>query len=110
MKFKYKINLEVDIDFEAPLLGVDTTKGKRSRINMIAKSALAEMIKFNATSFVDVNRQIDEDGLTGSVKGSIMLRSHNMLEQDKSNDICPIHSILLKKDGSCKKCLEENNK
>ena len=30
MKFKYKINLEVDVDFEAPLLGTDTTKGKRN--------------------------------------------------------------------------------
>jgi hypothetical protein len=29
---------------------------------------------------------------------------------DKSNDICPIHNVLLDADGQCKKCLEENNK
>jgi hypothetical protein len=32
------------------------------------------------------------------------------LEKDKSNEICSIHNILLDKDGTCKKCLEENNK
>ena len=26
------------------------------------------------------------------------------------NDICPIHSTLLNEDGSCNKCLNENNK
>jgi len=50
MTFKYKINLEIDVDFDAPLLGTDTTKGKRSRTDMIAKVALAEMIKFKLTT------------------------------------------------------------
>lgn len=85
MKFKYKINLEVDVDFEAPLLGTDTTKGKRSRIDKIAKAALTEMIQLKSTSFVGIDRKIDEDGLEGNVKGSIMLRSHKMLEQDKAD-------------------------
>ena len=85
MKFKYKITLEVDMDFEAPLLGADTTKGKRSRTDMIAKAALAEMIKLKPTSYVDINREIDEDGLKGTIKGSIMLRSHKMLEEDKAD-------------------------
>jgi hypothetical protein len=85
MVFKYKITLEVDVDFDAPLLGTDTTKGKRSRTDMIAKAALAEMIKFKTTSFVGVDREVDEDNLKGTIKGSIMLRSHKMLEEDKKN-------------------------
>lgn len=32
------------------------------------------------------------------------------LEIDKKDEICPIHNILLDKEGQCKKCLEENNK
>lgn len=83
MNFKYKISLEVDMDFEAPLLGADTTKGKRNRTDIIAKAALAEMIKFKATSFVGIDRDVDEDGLKGTIKGSILLRSHKMLEEDK---------------------------
>jgi hypothetical protein len=85
MKFKYKITLEVDVDFDAPLLGTDTTKGKRSRADMIAKAALAEMIKFKTTSFVGIDREVDEDNLKGTIKGSIILRSHKMLEEDKKN-------------------------
>lgn len=85
MKFKYKITLEVDVDFDAPLLGTDTTKGKRSRTDMIAKAALTEMIKFKTTSFVGIDREVDEDNLKGTIKGSIMLRSHKMLEEDKKN-------------------------
>ncbi len=33
-----------------------------------------------------------------------------VLDEDKTNDICPIHSTLLSEDGSCNKCLDENNK
>ncbi len=83
MKFKYKINLEIDVDFDAPLLGADTTKGKRGRTDIIAKAALAEMIKLKTTSYVGLDRAIDEDNLKGTIKGSIMLRSHKMLEEDK---------------------------
>ena len=82
MRFKYKINLEIDVDFDAPLLGTDTTKGKRSRTDMIAKTALAEMIKLKTTSYVGLDRVIDEDNLTGIIKGSIILRSHKMLDED----------------------------
>ena len=82
MRFKYKINLEIDVDFDAPLLGTDTTKGKRGRTDMIAKAALAEMIKFKTTSYVGLDKTIDEDNLTGTIKGSIMLRSHKMLDED----------------------------
>lgn len=83
MRFKYKINLEIDVDFDAPLLGTDTTKGKRSRTDIIAKAALAEMIRLKTTSYVNLDREINEENLNGTVKGSIMLRSHKMLEEDK---------------------------
>ena len=33
-----------------------------------------------------------------------------VLDDGKSNDICPIHSTLLNEDGGCNKCLDENNK
>ncbi len=33
-----------------------------------------------------------------------------MIGENKKNDICPIHSTLLNEDGSCNKCLYENNK
>ena len=85
MKFKYKINLDIDVDFEAPLLGTDTTKGKRIKTDIIAKAALAEMIRLKTTSYVELDRVIDEDGLTGTIKGSIMLRSHKMLDEDLKN-------------------------
>ena len=85
MKFKYKINFEVEVDFDAPLLGTDTTKGKRSRTDMIAKAALAELIKFKTTSYVGLDRVIDEYNLKGTIKGNIMLRSHKMLEEDNKN-------------------------
>lgn len=75
--------MEIDVDFDAPLLGADTTKGKRNRTDMIAKAALAEMIKFKTTSYVKLDREVDEDNLKGTIKGSIMLRSHKMLEEDK---------------------------
>ena len=96
MKFKYKINLEIDVDFDAPLLGTDTTKGKRSKTDMIAKAALAEMIKLKTTSYVGLDRVIDEDNLNGTIKGSIMLRSHKMLEQDNNSGS---YDDLFKKKG-----------
>ena len=33
-----------------------------------------------------------------------------MVDENKKNDICPIHSTLLNEDGGCNKCLNENNK
>jgi len=84
MKFKYKINLEIEVDFDAPLLGTDTMKGKRGRTDIIAKAALAEMIKLKTTSYVGLDKVIDEDNLKGTIKGSIMLRSHKMLDEDKN--------------------------
>ena len=82
MLFRYKIKLDVEVEFEAPLLGVDTTKGKRKLTDGIAKAALAEMIKFNTTSYVGIDREIQEDGISkGTVKGEIVLRSAKLADQ-----------------------------
>lgn len=83
MLFKYKINLEVDVEFDAPLLGVDTTKGKRNMTDMIAKAALAEMIKLKTTSYVGLDREIKEDNLNGTIKGEITLRTAEMHKRDQ---------------------------
>ena len=83
MLFKYKISLEVEVEFDAPLLGTDTTKGKRNQTDMISKATLAELIKYKTTSYVGIDRQIDEDNLKGTVKGQITLRSARMAEEDK---------------------------
>jgi hypothetical protein len=44
MLFKYTINLEVEVEFEAPLLGADNTKHKRKYVGSIAKKSLQEML------------------------------------------------------------------
>jgi len=58
MLFKYTVNLELVVEFEAPLLGADNTKHKR----------LQEMISLNCTSLV-IDRNIGEDNFNGTVKG-----------------------------------------
>jgi hypothetical protein len=83
MLFKYKINLEVEVEFDAPLLGVDTTRSRRGQTDMIAKAALAEMIRFKTTSYVGIDREIKEDNLKGRVRGEITLRSAAMLKRDQ---------------------------
>lgn len=85
MLFKYKITLDVEVEFEAPLLGTDTTKGKRNRTDLIAKAALNEMIKLKSTSYAGIDRKIDEDGLKGYTKGEVILRSAKMLKEDEKN-------------------------
>jgi len=85
MLFKYKISLEVEVDFEAPLLGTDTTKSRRKQADLIAKGTLAEMVKLGTTSYLKVDREIKEENLNGTIKGEIILRSHRMIEEDKKN-------------------------
>lgn len=82
MLFKYRINLELDVEFEAPLLGADTTKGKRKLACSIAKSSLNEMISLNSTSYASVDREIDIDNLKGKIKGEISMRSAAMIKED----------------------------
>jgi hypothetical protein len=85
MKFVYKINLEIEAEFDAPLLGTDTTKPYRNQIDVIAKKTLAEMIRFKTTSFVGVERNLtDDDNLKGTVKGTITLRTAKMLKENKN--------------------------
>jgi hypothetical protein len=85
MLFKYKISLEVEVDFEAPLLGTDTTKGRRKQADLIAKGTLAEMVKLGTTSYLKIDREIKEENLNGTIKGEIVLRSHRMIEEDNKN-------------------------
>jgi hypothetical protein len=72
MLFKYTVNLELEVEFEAPLLGADNTKHKRKYANSIAKKTLQEMISLNGTSLI-VDRNIGEDNFNGTVKGRIHL-------------------------------------
>jgi hypothetical protein len=85
MLFRYKISLEVEVDFEAPLLGTDTTKGRRKQADLIAKGTLAEMVKLGTTSYLKIDREIKEENLNGTIKGELVLRSHKMLEKDKND-------------------------
>ena len=85
MLFKYKISLEVEVDFEAPLLGTDTTKSRRKQADLIAKGTLAEMVKLGTTSYLKVDREIKEENLNGTINGELILRSHRMIEEDKKN-------------------------
>lgn len=72
MLFKYTVNLELEVEFEAPLLGVDNTKHKRKYANSIAKKALQEMLSLNGTSVV-LDRDVQEDNLNGKIKGHVHL-------------------------------------
>lgn len=72
MLFKYTVNLELEVEFEAPLLGADNTKHKRKFANSVAKKTLQEMISLNGTSLI-VDRKIEEDGYNGTIKGRIHL-------------------------------------
>ena len=72
MLFKYQITLELDVEFEAPLLGADNTKNKRKYASSIAKKTLQEMISLGSTVVV-VDRKIEEDNLNGTIKGHVHL-------------------------------------
>lgn len=72
MLFRYQITLELDVEFEAPLLGADNTKNKRKYASSIAKKTLQEMISLGSTVVV-VDRKIEEDNLNGTIKGHVHL-------------------------------------
>lgn len=72
MLFKYTVNLEIEVEFEAPLLGADNTKHKRKHVGSIAKKTLQEMISLNSTSLI-VDRKIEEDNFNGTIKGRVHL-------------------------------------
>ena len=72
MLFKYTISLELDVEFEAPLLGADNTKHKRKYASLIAKKTLQEMVRPNSTSLI-VDRVIEEDNFNGTIKGRVHL-------------------------------------
>ena len=68
MLFKYTISLEVEVEFEAPLLGADNTKHKRKSAGLIARRTLQEMVSLNSPSLI-VDRNIEEDNFNGTIKG-----------------------------------------
>lgn len=69
MLFKYRISLEMEVEFEAPLLGVDTTEHKRKIADSFAKKGIQEMISIKS-SVVTIDREINEDNLKGTIKGT----------------------------------------
>ena len=48
----------------------------------LLKSALNEMISLNSTSYVSVDREINDDNLKGKIKGEISMRSATMIKED----------------------------
>lgn len=76
MNFKYKITLELEVEFEAPLLGVDTTERKRKIADSIAKTALQESIRIKSTH-VSIDRDIKENDLKGTIKVNKQLNTNH---------------------------------
>jgi hypothetical protein len=72
MLFKYTISLELEVEFEAPLLGADNTKHKRKYASLIAKKTLQEMVRPNSTSLI-VDKNIEDDNFNGTIKGRVHL-------------------------------------
>jgi hypothetical protein len=83
MLFKYKITLDVEVEFEAPLLGVDTTGRRRKQADAIAKATLAEMTKLGTTSYISIDREINEENLKGRTKGDITMMTAATFKQIK---------------------------
>ena len=73
MKFIYKINLEVDFEFDAPLLGTDTTGYRRKIIDRLSKEAFKELMN-NKESTTDFEETYDETNMKGKIKCSKKLR------------------------------------
>ena len=65
-------------------------------INMLANKGGIDLVKL-------VSKQ-------GELKQTENGYRYIMVDEAKKNDICPMHSTLLNEDGSCNKCLNENNK
>jgi hypothetical protein len=65
-------------------------------INMLANKGGIDLVKL-------ISKQ-------GELKQTENGYRYIMVDEAKKNDICPIHSTLLNEDGSCNKCLNENNK
>jgi hypothetical protein len=65
-------------------------------INMLANKGGIDLVKL-------ISKQ-------GELKQTESGYRYIMVDENKKNDICPMHSTLLNEDGSCNKCLNENNK
>jgi hypothetical protein len=69
MLFKYTINFELEVEFDAPLLGVDTTIIKRKITDTIALNTLEEVL-MDKNNSMKVKKIINEDNLIGSINCS----------------------------------------
>lgn len=69
MKFKYSINLNLDFEFEAPLLGADTTGYRRKIIDKIAKDSFKKLMSEKAY-IASFEESYDEENMKGSVRYS----------------------------------------
>jgi hypothetical protein len=74
MKFKYKINLDVDMEFEAPLLGMDTTFYRRGMIDKLAKEIFKEVMS-NKEHSGKGEIEVNEDNMKGTIKCSKNMRA-----------------------------------
>jgi hypothetical protein len=75
MKFTYKISLELELDFEAPLLGADTTVFRRTQSDKLFKDAVKELLKDKKQTVNSFNKNVDEENLKGTIKGLKYLQS-----------------------------------
>jgi hypothetical protein len=69
MKFTYKISLELEVDFEAPLLGADSTVFRRNQSDKLFKDAVKELLKDKKQTVNSFNKNVDEENLKGTIKG-----------------------------------------
>jgi hypothetical protein len=69
MKFTYKISLELEVDFEAPLLGADSTVFRRNQSDKLFKDAVKELLKDKKLTVNSFNKNVDEENLKGTIKG-----------------------------------------
>jgi hypothetical protein len=74
MKFTYKINLDVDVEFEAPLLGADTTSYRRSVVDKLAKQIFKEVMSIKTHSG-KAEMVVDDGNTKGSIKCSKTMRA-----------------------------------
>lgn len=69
MLFKYKISLEIEVEFEAPLLGADTTIFRRTQTDKLFKDNVKELLKDKKNTINSLSVDISEDNLKGTIKG-----------------------------------------
>jgi hypothetical protein len=75
MQFRYKINLEVDVLMDVPLLGADTTVFGRRKANDIAKEYLDTLLASHHDSGTSISKIIDQTSFKAKVTGKTEFHS-----------------------------------